>query len=247
MVHNGDVMTSQIDSVKQEFAQRLHKAMDAVGYPARGRARILSREFNISDKGAGKWLNGDAIPETSKIPLLSKFLKVNSEWLLSGTGSMSQAIQQDELIKNLDSNIDINQKIEVLGNLIPVISWVEAGSWTSIESVPSGTEFNEWLPHNPKCGKNGYGLIVRGESMAPKFEPNDRIYVNPDFPVSDLKTGDLVIVSCEGEKEATFKKLVIETDGMYLEPLNPKWREKIMYLHEGCKLVGKVVGLYREV
>ncbi len=34
---------------------------------------------------------------------------------------------------------------------------------------------------------------------------------------------------------------------MYLEPLNPKWHEKIMSLHEGCKLVGKVVGLYREV
>lgn len=128
-----------------------------------------------------------------------------------------------------------------------MISWVEAGTWTSIESVPTGTEFHEWLPPNPKCGKNGYGLIVRGESMSPKFEPEDRIYVNPDIPVSDLKTGDLVIVSCEGEKEATFKKLVIETDGMYLEPLNPKWHEKIMELHDGCKLVGKVVGMYRDV
>ncbi|WP_252512235.1 LexA family protein [Acinetobacter bereziniae] len=240
-------MTSQIDLIKQEFAQRLHKAMDAVGYPSRGRARILSREFNISDKGAGKWLNGDAIPETSKIPLLSKFLKVNSEWLLSGTGLMAKDIEQDKLKKNLDNNIDIQQKIEVFGNLIPVISWVEAGTWTSIESIPTGTEFNEWLPPNPKCGKNGYGLIVRGESMSPKFEPNDRIYINPDFQVNDLKTGDLVIVACQGEKEATFKKLVIETDGMYLEPLNPKWPEKIMELHEDCKLIGKVVGLYREV
>lgn len=247
MVHNGDAMTSQIDSVKQEFAQRLNKAMDAVGYPTRGRARILSREFNISDKGAGKWLKGDAIPETSKIPLLSKFLKVNSEWLLSGSGSMLAKIEVDKLSKNLDNNVDMREKIEIIGKLVPVISWVEAGTWTSIESVPTGTEFHEWLPPNPKCGKNGYGLIVRGESMSPKFEPEDRIYVNPDIPVSDLKTGDLVIVSCEGEKEATFKKLVIETDGMYLEPLNPKWHEKIMELHDGCKLVGKVVGMYRDV
>lgn len=244
MVHNGDAMTSQTDLVKQEFARRLHKAMDAAAYPIRGRARVLSREFNISDKGAGKWLNGDAIPETSKIPLIAQFLNVNSEWLLSGSGGM----EIPNNIKNiLDNNIDLKDKIEMYGKLIPVISWVAAGTWTSIEAIPLGTQFDEWLPPNPKCGKNGYGLIVRGESMSPRFEPNDRIYVNPDFQVSDLKTGDLVIVSCEGEKEATFKKLVIETDGMYLEPLNPKWHEKIMELHEGCKLIGKVVGLYREV
>ncbi|MDC4403579.1 S24 family peptidase [Acinetobacter baumannii] len=147
----------------------------------------------------------------------------------------------------LDNNIDLHNQLKIDGRLIPVISWVKAGTWTTIESIPADTEFSEWLPPNPKCGKNGYGLIVHGESMCPRFEPEDRIYVNPDVPVSDLKTGDLVIVSCEGEKEATFKKLVIEPDGMYLEPLNPKWHEKIMELHEGCKLVGKVVGLYRDV
>lgn len=34
---------------------------------------------------------------------------------------------------------------------------------------------------------------------------------------------------------------------MYLEPLNPKWQEKITPLREGCKLLGKVVELYRYV
>ncbi|MDQ1210582.1 SOS-response transcriptional repressor LexA [Acinetobacter baylyi] len=237
-------MTIKTDRIKEEFAKRLHDAMDKKGYPVRGRARVLSKEFYISDKGAGKWLNGDAIPETSKIPLIAKFLKVNSEWLLSGSGDMDISNN----IKNImDNNIDLKEKLQFYGKLIPVISWVAAGSWTSIDSIPVGTQFDEWLPPNPKCGKNGYGLVVKGESMSPKFEPNDRIYINPDFQVSDLKTGDLVIVSCEGEKEATFKKLVIETDGMYLEPLNPKWHEKIIELHEGCKLIGKVVGLYREV
>lgn len=75
-------MTNKTDKVKADFAKRLHKAMDIAGYPIRGRARILSREFKISDKGAGKWLNGEAIPETSKIPVLANFLNVTSEWLL---------------------------------------------------------------------------------------------------------------------------------------------------------------------
>lgn len=142
---------------------------------------------------------------------------------------------------------NVSDPIALIGKLVPVISWVQAGSWTSVDAVPNGTQFDEWLPPNPKCGKNGYGLEVVGESMLPDFRPTDKIYVNPDFQVSDLKTGDLVIVSCEGDKAATFKKLIVETDNMYLQPLNPEWSEKAIALEDGCKLVGKVVGLYRDV
>ena len=145
----------------------------------------------------------------------------------------------------IDKNV--SNPIPLIGKLIPVISWVQAGAWTTVDSVPAGTQFDEWLPPNPKCGKNGYGLEVVGESMLPDFRPGDKIYVNPDFQVSDLKTGDLVIVSCEGDKAATFKKLIVETDNMYLQPLNPEWSEKAIALEDGCKLVGKVVGLYRDV
>lgn len=154
-------------------------------------------------------------------------------------------IPHEEEIEKLESNV--SAPFPIAGRLIPVISWVQAGTWTTADSVPADTQFNEWLPPNPKCGKNGYGLEVVGESMLPDFRPTDKIYVNPDFQVSDLKTGDLVIVACEGEGKATFKKLIIESNGKYLEPLNPKWHEKIMKLDEGCKLVGKVVGLYRDV
>lgn len=154
-------------------------------------------------------------------------------------------VHGDIELTTLDNNI--TAPFPIAGRLVPVISWVQAGTWTTADSVPMGTQFKEWLPPNPKCGKNGYGLIVQGESMSPDFRPSDKIYVNPDFQISDLKTGDLVIVACDGETEATFKKLIVESNGMYLEPLNPKWHEKIIPLREGCKLVGKVVGLYRDV
>lgn len=144
-------------------------------------------------------------------------------------------------------NQNISKPLQLTGRLIPVISWVQAGSWTSVESVPTGTQFEEWLPPNPKCGKNGYGLEVVGESMLPDFRPDDKIYVNPDFQPDELKTGDLVIISCDDDSEATFKKLIVESGNMYLQPLNPDWPEKTIALDDGCKLVGKVVGLYRDV
>ena len=165
--------------------------------------------------------------------------------------SVSDLFEKDfrQLSKDLafDNNVDLTKPISFEGRPVPVISWVAAGSFSSIETVLRDAEVDEFLPPIKECGKNGYGLVVTGYSMSPKFEPEDRIYVNPNFQVIDLKTGDLVIVACLGDTEATFKQLVIEGSTMYLQPLNPKWDEKVIKLSEGCRLVGKVVGLYRKI
>ncbi|MBJ9947803.1 helix-turn-helix domain-containing protein [Acinetobacter bereziniae] len=190
--------------------------------------------IGVSKTSVIYWEKDENLPKYDSLMSLAQILGVTSDYLLNGKGGES-----------LDKNV--SAPFPLAGRLVPVISWVQAGTWTNVDSVPIGTEFKEWLPPNPKCGKNGYGLIVVGESMSPDFRPSDKIYVNPDFQISDLKTGDLVIVACDGETEATFKKLIVESNGMYLEPLNPKWHEKIIPLREGCKLVGKVVGLYRDV
>lgn len=223
------------------LAQRLRYAMDVLP-PKKIKGVDLARVVGVKPPSVSDWLSGKSkTMEGENLLRVAKYLNINPVWLATGKGDFRNNSN------NLDNNIDLKDKIQNLGKFIPVISWIAAGSWTSIECIPTDTLFDEWLPPNPKCGKNGYGLIVSGESMLPKFEPDDRIYVNPDFQVNDLKTGDLVIVACDGEKEATFKKLVIENEGMYLEPLNPKWHDKIMELHEGCRLVGKVVGLYRNI
>lgn len=146
-----------------------------------------------------------------------------------------------------DNNVDLNDKISLEGYSIPVISWVSAGSFSDIETVIKDTEVTEWLPPNKDCGKNGYGLRVTGMSMSPYFLPEDRIYVNPDIQMFDLKTGDLVIVACAGDTEATFKKLIIEGFFRFLQPLNPDWPDQIIKITEDCRLVGKVVGLYRKI
>lgn len=190
--------------------------------------------IGVSKTSVIYWEKDENLPKHDSLMALARVLGVTSDYLLNGKGGSS-----------FDNNISI--PLPLAGRLVPVISWVQAGSWTSVESVPAGTQFDEWLPPNPKCGKNGYGLEVVGESMLPDFRPGDRIYVNPDFQPDELKTGDLVIMSCEGDAEATFKKLIVESGNMYLQPLNPDWPEKTMPLILGCKLVGKVVGLYRDV
>lgn len=197
----------------------------------------LARMIGVSRPTIGNWIEGKSAPTGENLTNLANTLKVDPNWLMSGKESQVR----------LDNNVDISQKIPFDGRPIPVISWVAAGSFGPIATVLKDAEVDEYLPPIKECGKNGYGLVVTGISMSPKFEPEDRIYVNPDFQVSDLKTGDLVIVSCTGDNEATFKQLIIEGTTKYLKPLNPKWDEQIIKLTEDCRLVGKVVGLYRKI
>lgn len=197
----------------------------------------LARMIGVSRPTIGNWIEGKSAPTGENLTNLANALKVDPNWLMSGKESQVR----------LDNNVDISQKIPFDGRPIPVISWVAAGSFGPIATVLKDAEVDEYLPPIKECGRNGYGLVVTGISMSPKFEPEDRIYVNPDFQVSDLKTGDLVIVSCTGDNEATFKQLIIEGTTKYLKPLNPKWDEQIIKLTEGCRLVGKVVGLYRKI
>lgn len=197
----------------------------------------LARATGKSSAAVTKWLRGENIPKTEALKQIAKLLNVDDGWLLTGKGSPSK----------LDNNIDLSKKIPLEGRPIPVISWVAAGSLSSIETVLKDTEIDEWLPPNKDCGKSGYGLKVTGMSMSPYFLPDDRIYVNPEVQTFDLQTGDLVIIACYGETEATFKKLIIEGDNKYLQPLNPNWPEQIIKLSEDCRLVGKVVGLYRKI
>ena len=197
----------------------------------------LARMIGVSRPTIGNWIEGKSAPTGENLTNLANALKVDPNWLMSGKESRVR----------LDNNVDISQRIPFEGRPVPVISWVAAGSFGSIETVLKDAEVDEYLPPIRECGKNGYGLVVTGISMSPKFEPEDRIYVNPDFQVMDLKTGDLVIVSCTGDNEATFKQLIIEGTTKYLKPLNPKWDEQIIKLTEDCRLVGKVVGLYRKI
>lgn len=221
-------MNNKTNEIKQAFAQRLHEAMDAQGYSKRGRARILSKEFGISDKGAGKWLNGEAIPETSKIPILAQFLNTNAEWLLSGSSN-----------SEFENNV-----VPVTSKLLPVLSWVQAGTMTSVESI-NPSEINEWLPPlstDDPC--DCFYLRVVGISNYPAYMEGDYILVNPHFCVSDLLSEDLIVV--RNNTDATFKKLVIESDERkYLQALNPNFQPNIIEFEEGMELVGIVVDAFR--
>jgi len=76
------------DDQKRAFAARLNEALDDIRFPAKGagRQRALGEKMGVSQKGARKWLEGEAIPETSRLMDLAHWLGVNFEWLATERG-----------------------------------------------------------------------------------------------------------------------------------------------------------------
>lgn len=126
----------------------------------------------------------------------------------------------------------------------PVISFVQAGSWTDLCDNFQPGDADDWRQSHKNLGKCGYMLRVAGKSMtaaegsAFSFPEGMLLHINPDMqPIP----GQFVIVRRESENQATFKKLVMVDGEQYLEALNPDWPNRYLKLQEGDHFCGVVV------
>ncbi len=152
-------------------------------------------------------------------------------------------VTAEELKKGVISTLD-NNVAPVSSKLIPVLSWVQAGTMTSVEAIDP-KNINEWLPPLSVDDPDGcFYLRVVGVSNYPTYADGDYILVNPNYQVCDLISEDLVVV--RSNSDATFKKLVIESDERkYLQALNPNFQPNIIEFEEGMELVGLVIDAFR--
>jgi len=74
---------------RAEFSKRLNELCDEKGLPLKGQGRQLAvaKLFGVSQKGARKWLEGEAMPETSRMPKFCAIFDCNIDWLLVGRGA----------------------------------------------------------------------------------------------------------------------------------------------------------------
>lgn len=152
-------------------------------------------------------------------------------------------VTAEELKKGAVSSLD-NNVAPISSKLLPVLSWVQAGTMTSVEAIDP-KNINEWLPPLSVDDPDGcFYLRVVGVSNYPIYADGDYILVNPCYQVCDLISEDLVVV--RSNSDATFKKLVIESDERrYLQALNPNFQPNIIEFEEGMELVGLVIDAFR--
>lgn len=122
--------------------------------------------------------------------------------------------------------------------LVPVISWVQAGSWHEVIDNFQPGDAEEWLPCPVRCSRETFVVRVRGESMEPRFHDGELIFVDPQ---GEARNKSFVVVRLDDSKEATFKQLIIEGDKRYLKPLNPHWPEPVIQINGGATICGVVI------
>ncbi|MGN5754880.1 LexA family protein [Acinetobacter calcoaceticus] len=151
-------------------------------------------------------------------------------------------VTAEELKKGVIGEVEFTNVSPVQARMAPVLSWVQAGNFTNVESVDM-SQITEWFPLPDDCEKCFY-LKVRGVSNEPDFIEGDYIVVDPTVYYSDMQSGDIIVV--RKDKDATFKKLVIESDGSrFLQALNPNFHPNIIPIEEDCYFIGQVIDSMR--
>lgn len=111
---------------KQAFSNRLNAVLDHAGIPPKGKGRqgVLAKIFNVSDKGARKWIEGESIPSTTKaLPAIVERFGVTAEWLLTGNPDYAPSW----LTEKEGNTATIEPSGFIIKNLyhIPLITWHE--------------------------------------------------------------------------------------------------------------------------
>lgn len=226
-------------SSKEMFAKRVHEVLDGMNFTERGRAQRIKREgfFDVSDRAINKWLSGESMPDYHNIEKLAKYLNVSFNWLAAGQGDKNAAPAGIDTPKDTEK-VSLSHG---MNGMVPVISWVAAGSFADVIPVTMD-DVIDWIPRPQHLSERAFGLVIQGRSMCPEFKPDEIIYVEPEIAPWELKDGDLIVIHCDDDKQATFKQLVIgdSPDDMYLKPLNPDWPDQKMIPMGACSLVGVV-------
>ncbi|MCZ4321424.1 LexA family protein [Pseudomonas anguilliseptica] len=147
---------------------------------------------------------------------------------------------------SFDANV--GEDIRVKG-LIPVISWVQAGSWCEVSDIYAVGDAEQWLPCPVAHGPRTYAVRIRGESMYNpherwSFRDGDIIFVDPD---RDAMHRSLVVAKLTDTQEATFKQLIIEGEQKYLKALNPSWPEQIMRINGNAEFCGVAIAKHESL
>lgn len=186
-------------------------------------------------------LENDKYPTSSFVPRLAVLYGVEAIWLSDGKGPKIRTYGLQDVEK---STPNVSDPIQIKGR-IPLISWVQAGTFCQIVDLFEPGDAEEWLPSIHGYGPHAYALRVDGDSMVnpnplgKTYPPGCVVFVDPDVA---LTNGARVIAKIPGSQEATFKVFVEDAGRRYLRPLNPAY--PTIDMTEDMLICGVVVGKF---
>lgn len=128
---------------------------------------------------------------------------------------------------------------------IPVLGTIPAG--IPIEAIEDIIDWEEIPASMQKGGREYFALLVRGDSMYPRYEEGDILIVRKQ---DTCESGDDCIVMVNGN-DATFKRVRLGENTLTLQPINPQYEIKTFTAKEietlPVRILGVVVELRRKV
>lgn len=214
-------MSENKKNCKDLFSERLNHALDINGIPTKGRGRqlVVAKMFNVSQKGASKWLEGQAFPEQERLIAIAERLKVNVEWLLTGKGFI-----------NIE---DIPMPSKSVMKRIPLLEWNDAANWRKI----SFDQNIKWSWADADIGPCAFALKICDDSMSPRYESGAIIVVDPEFMP---KHRIIVIVRIKKTNEILCRQLVVHNNKYYLKPNNVKYPALFVTDMQQIEIIGSL-------
>ncbi len=191
--------------------------------------RDLAEYLGVDEALIYSWRNRNSIGDPAVI--LDKCKNIRLAYLLTGEGPMLEAETQEETPTSMGWMPSPTRGI----HKIPIISWVKAGTWATVEDPFQPNYSEEFVYISETCGPNTFALRVVGDSMEPEFVDGDIILVDPSCAWSNRD----YIIAKNGE-EATFKQIVVDGPNTYLKPLN-KGYKPIDMTGKDFRIVGVVI------
>ncbi|QKN80764.1 LexA family protein [Scandinavium goeteborgense] len=187
----------------------------------------LGKFCGVSDVAVGYWEKDVNVPSGESLSKLAKYFNTSVDYILYGTDFEGSLITQMRRV--------------------PVISWVQAGSYTESRPCCTITEADRWIETSLRISNDSFALEVKGDSMTnpnglPTIPEGATVIVDPD---AEPLHGKIVVARVDGTNEATVKKLVIDGSQKFLVPLNPRYPN--IAINGNCIIIGVVKGVQYEL
>lgn len=192
----------------------------------------LARRIHVTARTIQRWEKGEQIPDADKILKIAQLTHVQSQWLLTGEGNMYTPEQHA-----VDHQSEMN--LQHVGLVkVPLLASVPGGQ-PALIFHPDFVE--RYVVIDDVKDPSAIGLIVRGQSMAPKLEEGDIIIVSPK---REARSGDICVVRVGDED--TVKRIKFEEQFIHLIPLNRDFEPMVVH-RKDVSFIWKVVRVIKEL
>ena len=165
-----------------DIAKRIQQRLDELGLSARAASlRATGSDGTIRMILSGKTAN----PRSDTLAKLAPVLETSVEWLMGETARLPSGSEIRPANVPLPARDAMPRDVPVFGTV--------AGSELGKGAFQLTTDVVEYVRRPPGLAtvKDAYALYVEGESMSPKFEPGELVYVHPHRKVV---SGDYVVI-----------------------------------------------------